>query len=130
MKENILEGNNIALSSPFADYSKLDLIPLSCSKVMDLRPSHSLCQFCNRPFKSPGAFANLLEKIHPGQSLPIKSKWAISSNDQSPETTSLGENISGGNLCDVLCSQVADDRELTNLIPPGRDKDDRREKML
>ena len=74
LKENINKGNDVALSSPFADYSKIDLIPLGRGKVMDLRPSHSACPFCNRPFKSHGAFANHLEKIHPGQSLPIKQK--------------------------------------------------------
>ena len=55
LKENISKGNDVALCSPFADSSKLDLIPLCCSKVMDLRPSHSACSFRNRPFKSPGA---------------------------------------------------------------------------
>ena len=117
------------MCSPLADYSELDLILLGRGKVMDLRPSHSACPFCNRPFKSPGAFANPLEKIHSGQLLPNKQKRAISSNNQSSETTSLGENISGGNFCDALCSQFADYSELTDLIPPGRDKDERREEM-
>ena len=80
--------------------------------------------------------------------MPIERKLAISSDDQSPETTSLSRNISGGNLHDALCSQFAayseladlippgcvkDERhysELTNVIPPGCDKDNRREEML
>ena len=41
----------------------------------------------------------------------------------------LGENISGGNLCDALCSQFADYSALTVIIPPGRDKDERCEEM-
>ena len=130
MKENISEGNDVALCSVFADYSQLDLIPLGRGKVMDLRPSHSACPFCNRPFKSPGAFANHLKNIHPGQSLPIKRKRATSSNNQSPETTSLRENITGGNLCDASCSRFADYSKLTDLIPPGRDKDQRHEEMI
>ena len=120
----------MALCSPLADYSKLDLRPLDPGKVMDLRPSHSACPFCNRPFKFPGAFANHLKKIHSGQSLPIKWKQATSSNNQSPETTSLGENISGGNLCDAFCSQFADYSELTDLIPPSHNKDERYDKKL
>ena len=130
LKEDISEGNDVALCIPFANYSKLDLIPLSRGKVMDLRPSNSACPFCNWLFKSPDAFANYLEKIHTGQSLPIKWKQAISSNDQTPKMTSLRENISGGNLCDALYSQFADYSELTDLILPARDKDERREKML
>ena len=129
LEENISTSNDVALCSPFADYSELDLIPLGRGKVMDLRPSHRACPFCNRPFKSPGSFANHLEKIHPGQSLSIKRKQATSSNNQSSETISLGENISGGNLYDALCSQFADYSELTDLIPRCRDKDERREEM-
>ena len=44
--------------------------------------------------------------------------------------TSLGQNISGGNLCDALCSQFANYSELTELRRPGRDEDERREEML
>ena len=64
MKENINEGNDLILCSTFADYSTLDLIPLSYGKVIDLQLSHSACPFCNWRFKSPGAFANHLKNIH------------------------------------------------------------------
>ena len=98
--------------------------------MMDSRPSISACPFCTQPCKSAGVFANHLEKVPPGQSQTIKWKRATSSNNQSSETTSLGKNISRGNLGNALCSQFADYGELTDLIPPGRDKDKRLEEML
>ena len=90
--------------------------------MMDLRPSISACPFCTKPFKSAGAFANHLKKIHPGQSLPVKlpvkRKRATSSNEKSSETDSLKENnIHEGNDV-VLSSQFADYNEL-GLIPLG-----------
>ena len=118
------------MNSPFADYSELDLISLGCDKVMNLRPSIGACPFCNRPYKSPSAFATHLEKIHTGQSLRIKRKRAKSNNDESSETTSLRENTGEGDMCDTLSSLFADYSELSDLIPPpGRDKHQRREEM-
>ena len=127
-ENNIHEGNDVVLSSPFADYSELGLIPLG---LMDSRPSISACPFCNRPFKSPGAFATHLEKRHPGQSLPIKQTRATSSNDHNSETASLKENSGEVNMRETLCSLFADYSELSDLIPPpsGGDKDERREEM-
>ena len=58
-ENNIHAGNDFVLSSPFGDYSELGLIPLG---LKDSRPSIGACPFCNRPFKSPGAFATHLEK--------------------------------------------------------------------
>ena len=58
-ENNIHEANDFVLSSPFGDYSEVGLIPLG---LKDSRPSISACPFCNRPFKSPGAFATHLEK--------------------------------------------------------------------
>ena len=97
---------------------------------MDLQTSHSTCPFCNRPFKSPGAYANHRKKIHSGQSLPIQWKRETSIHNHGAETSSLKENISARNLCYALCSQYADYSELTALIPPGRDKNERHEDML
>ena len=42
----------------------------------------------------------------------------------------LGENISGGNLCNLLRSQFAYYSKLTDRIPPGHDKDKRHNEML
>ena len=130
LKENISKRNDVALCSLFTDYNELDLIPLGRSKMIDLRPSHSACPFCNRPFKSFGAFANHLAKIYPSQSVPIEQKRETLGHNQSWETTSLGQNIKGGNLCDAFCSQFDDYSKLTNLIPPSLDKDERHEEIL
>ena len=114
-ENNIDEGKDFVLSSPFADYSELGLIPLG---LKESRPSLSSCPFCNRPFKSPGAFATHLEKRHPGQSLPIKQTRATSSNDHNSETASLKENSGEVNMREILCSLFADYSELSDLIPP------------
>ena len=100
LKENdIHEGNDFVLSSPFSDYSELGLI-LPC--LEDSQPSISACLFCNWAFKSPGAFASYLEKRHSGQSLPIKQTRATSSNDYKLETASLKENSSEVNTVEPL----------------------------
>ena len=127
-ENNIHQGNNFVLSSPFANYSELGLIRLG---LKDSRPSISACPFCNQPFKSPGAFATHLEKRHSGQSLPIKQTRATSSNDHNSETASLKENSGEVNMRETLCSLFADYSELSDLIPPpsGGDKDERCEEM-
>ena len=127
-ENNIHEGNHFVLNSPFADYSELGLIPLG---LKDSRPSISACPFCNRPFKSPGAFATHLKKRHTGQSLPINQTWATSSNNHNSETASLKENSGEVNMRETLYSLFADYSELSDLIPPpfGGDKDERGEVM-
>ena len=127
-ENNIHERIDFVLGSPFANYSELGLIPLG---LMDSRPSISACPFCNRPFKSPGAFPTHLEKRRPGQSLPIKQSQATSNNDHNSETASLKEYSGEVNMRETLCSLFADYRELSDFIPPSSDvdKDERREKM-
>ena len=130
LKKNICNGNDFALFSPFADSSELDLRLLGRGKVTDQLPSHSACPFCNQPVKSAGALANSRDKIHTGQSLPIKWKQGILSNNQSSETSSLGENMSGGNLYYAMRNVYANYSELTDLIPTSCDKDEGCEEML
>ena len=122
-ENNIHEGNDFVLSSPFADYGELGLKPL-CLK--DSRPSISACPCCNRPSKSPGGFATHLEKRHAGQCLPIKQTRATSSNDLNSETASLKEIIGEVNMRETLYSLSADYTELSDLIPPpcGGDTDE------